>query len=216
MLVCNYCGRNLKNDYDICPGCGASSFKSISMTEQYAINKPPEGGYCIKVESYEKSIKIAKILKWSGILTVIFMILFETPFIIGGMMSMDADAAFGTSFILMSLCTTSIFFIIGVILVVVAHNMKKKALANIERVKKLAKTGVLIKNMPYELRATGTIINGVPINCIEVKYESKNGRLIPLKSEPKYNEVMGGESGTADLLIDPNDFSNYYIDFEIY
>ena len=30
MLVCNYCGRNFKNDYNTCPGCGATTFKRIS------------------------------------------------------------------------------------------------------------------------------------------------------------------------------------------
>ena len=91
MLVCNYCGRNLKKDYEICPGCGASSFKNISMVEQYAINKPPEDGYKIKVESYEKSIKISKILKWIGIGLIIFLVLFDLPFIFGGLMTMKEE-----------------------------------------------------------------------------------------------------------------------------
>ena len=216
MLVCNYCGRNLKKEYDVCPGCGASSFKNISMIEQYTIKKPPKDGYIIKVESYEKSIKISKLLKWIGIILMIVMVLFETPFIIGGMMSMEDDAMFGTSFILISLSSTLIFFLIGIVLIIISIKMKKKALNNIKRVHKLAKEGVLIKNMPYELIPSGTVINGTPIYCIEVKYESKSGTLIPLKSEPKFNRVMGTDDGTVDLLIDANDISNYYIDFEIY
>ncbi len=216
MLKCSYCGRYLKNSYDVCPGCGSSSFKKVSMIESYAVNKPPEGGYKIKVESYEKSIKIGNILKWSGIGAIIFLILFDLPFVLGGIMSMETDAMFGTSFLAISVGVSSVFYAIAIGLIVIGKKMKKKALNNIERVKKLAQTGLLIKNMPYELKETGTIINGNPIYCIEVHYESKSGKLIPLRSEPKYSSVMGNEDGTADLLIDPQDFSNYYIDFEIY
>lgn len=216
MLVCNYCGRNLKNDYDTCPGCGSNSFKKISMTDQYAINTPPKDGYHIKVDSYEKSVKMAKVVKWSGFGLILFMILFDIPFIFGGIMSMDTDASFGASFLIMSLGISSIFYFIAIGMIVFSVKMKKKALNNIERVKQLARTGVLIKNMEYKLQPTGTIINGVPIQCIEVQYESKSGAKIPLRSEPKYSGILGSEDGTADLLIDPKDFSNYYIDFEIY
>ena len=67
--------------------------------------------------------------------------------------------------------------------------MKKKAKNNIARVKNLARSGVLIKNMPYELKNTGTIINGNPVFCIEVQYESKSGKMFPLRSEPKYSGI---------------------------
>ena len=216
MLVCNYCGRNLKNDYEVCPGCGSSSFKKLNMIDQYSINTPPKDGYKIKVESYEKSKRLAKILKWIGIITIIFSISMEIPFLIGGLLTIDQDAGFGASFILISLCTTIPFIFIGIGLVIGSKRSIKKTKANIKRVEKLAKTGVLIKNIPYELKPTGTIINGKPIQYIQVLYESTSGKKIPLDSEPKYNGVMGNKDGTADLLIDPNDISNYYIDFEIY
>lgn len=216
MLVCNYCGRNLKNDYETCPGCGSHSFKKIDMIEQYAINKPPEDGYKIKIESYEKSLKMAKIVKWIGIGLLFFISLFEIPFLLGGFMTINEDVGFGASFIAISLCTTIPFFAVGIGLIVGSIKSKKKAKNNIERVNKLAKTGVLIKNIPYELKPTGTIINGEKIYYIQVLYESKSGKKIPLNSEPKYNTILGDNDGTADLLIDPNDISNYYIDFEIY
>ena len=216
MQVCNYCGRNLKKEYDVCPGCGSSSFKNISMIEQYTINTPPTDGYKIKVDSYEKSIKYSKILKWIGIWLIIFLILFDIPSVLGGLMTMGEDPMFGTSFIAISLCSSAVFYAIGIGLIVAGKKMKKKEKNNIDRVKNLANKGVLIKNMPYELKNTGTIINGNPVYCIEVQYESKSGKMVPLRSEPKYSGILGDEDGTADLLIDPNDFTNYYIDFEIY
>ena len=216
MLVCNYCGRNLKNKYEVCPGCGSNSFRNISIAEAYEINKPPEDGYKIKVESYEKSIKTSKIMKKACIASIILLILFDLPFVLGGIMSMRDDAMFGMSFIAISVGGSSFLYAIAIALLIYSSKMKKEALNNIGRVKKLAKTGLLIKRLPYELVPTGTIINGTPIYCIEIQYESKSGKTITLKSEPKYSNILGDEDGTADLLIDPDDFSNYYIDFEIY
>ena len=70
--------------------------------------------------------------------------------------------------------------------------------------------------MPYELVSSGAIINGQPIYCIQVEYENASGQKIPLKSESKYDNKISNKNGTADLLIDPNDYSNYFIDIEIY
>lgn len=81
---------------------------------------------------------------------------------------------------------------------------------------KLAETGTLIKNLPYKVKPTGTVINGNSIYCIEVIYELKNGTKIPFRSEGKYDGQLSRGDGTVDLLIDPNDHSNYFIDFEIY
>ena len=55
----------------------------------------------------------------------------------------------------------------------------------------------------------------MPVYCIKVLYDN-NGTEVPFVSNPKYSGKLGDIDGTADLLVDPNDFSNYYIDFEIY
>jgi len=94
--------------------------------------------------------------------------------------------------------------------------MKKKAQENILRVKKLAMEGFLVKNMPYKLVSSGTVINNQLIYCIQVEYENPSGQKISLQSEPRYNNKLSDKNGTVDLLIDPNDYSNYYIDLEIY
>ena len=70
--------------------------------------------------------------------------------------------------------------------------------------------------MPYQLVSSGTVINGKPIYCMQVEYENASGEKIPLQSEAKYNNKLSDKDGTADLLIDPDDYSNYYIDVEIY
>ena len=216
MLVCNYCGRNFKKEYETCPGCGASSFKRISMIDQYSINTPPKDGYHIKVDSYEKSIDLAKKVKWGGIAAIIFMIILDIPFVLMGVSSLNSNTNFGSTFLFSSLGISSIFYAIGIGIIIFSYKMKGKALENIKRVKTLARTGVVVKNMPYELKEANIEINGIPVYCIEVQYETKSGNTIPLRSDPKYSGAFGDEDGTADLLIDPYDFSNYYIDFEIY
>ena len=87
---------------------------------------------------------------------------------------------------------------------------------NVDRIKKLSKNGILIKNLPYQLEKNKKYNYGKPIYCIKVLYEIEPGKTLSLKSEPKYLTTLGRSNGTVDLLIDPDDYSNYFIDFEIY
>ncbi len=216
MLVCNYCGRNFKNEFNTCPGCGSTTFNRVSDFGEKVIKKPPEGGYVINVDNFEKSKKMANIVKWIGWGLLIFMITFDLPFLLGGILAGQEDLLFGLTFSITSLVVTIPFVIISIVLISISKSMKKKAQENILRVKKLAKEGVLVKNMPYKLVSSGTVINNQPIYCIQVEYENSSGQKIPLKSEPRYNNKLSNKNGTVDLLIDPDDYSNYYIDLEIY
>ncbi len=216
MLVCNYCGRNFKNDYNTCPGCGSTTFQRISDFGEKVIKKPPEGGYIINVDNYEKSKKIANIFKWIGWILLIFMITFDLPFLLGGILVGKEDFMFGLTFSITSLAVSIPFFIVSIVFIFISKSMKKKAQENILRVKKLAKEGFLVKNMPYNLVSSGTVINNQPVYCIQVEFENSSGQKIPLQSEPRYNNKLSDKNGTVDLLIDPNDYSNYYIDLEIY
>ena len=216
MLVCNYCGRNLKNDYNTCPGCGSTIFQRISDFGEKVIKKPPEGGYIINVDNYEKSKKFANIFMWIGWGSLIFIIMFDLPFLLGGILVGQEDIIFGLTFSITSLAVTIPFVIVSIIFIFISKSMKKKAQENILRVKKLAMEGFLVKNMPYKLVSSGTVINNQPIYCIQVEYESPSGQKISLQSEPRYNNKLSDKNGTVDLLIDPNDYSNYYIDLEIY
>ncbi len=143
------------------------------------------------------------------------MPIFDLPFIVSGISLLDEDYSFGMQFILVSLAISSVFLITGICFIIGAYKVKKNTNKEIERVKKLTKTGMLIKNLSYELVPSGTIINGVTVYCIKVLYDN-NGTEIPFVSNPKYSGKLEDINGTADLLVDPNDFSNYYIDFEIY
>ena len=103
MLVCNYCGRNFKNEFNTCPGCGSTTFNRVSDFGEKVIKKPPEGGYVINVDNFEKSKKIANIVKWIGWGLLIFMITFDLPFLLGGILAGQEDLLFGLTFSITSL-----------------------------------------------------------------------------------------------------------------
>ena len=216
MQICNYCGRNLKKEYDTCPGCGSTSFKKTNDFGEKVIKTPPKGGYVISTNNYQKSDNIGKIVICVSLIFLVFSVLFDIPFILGGLLAGQDDVLFGLTFSLTSLATTIPFIIISVVAIIIGKNIRKKAKNNIKRVQKLAKEGILVKNMPYELVSSGTVINGQTVYCIKVEYENASNQKIPLTSEAKYDNKIANKNGTADLLIDPNDYSNYFIDIEIY
>ena len=51
---------------------------------------------------------------------------------------------------------------------------------------------------------------------VQVIYEIEKGKTKCFESEPKYLTALGRDDGTVDLLVDPDDYSNYFVDFEIY
>ena len=224
MLVCNYCGRNLKNRYESCPGCGSNSFQERASIGECVITTPPQDGYHVDLTNYYKEKKIANIFKWIGIIFLIIVLLGVLPFIVIGFIlpfGVESEVAgeaaqvsvmmivFAVA-ILVPSAAIPIGFIIG------GRHFKKKADAEADRVEKLSKTGILIKNLPYEQVPTGTIINGREIYALKVHYRDQTGNEKFLISNPKYDNVTYNPSGTADLLLDPNNADNYFIDLEIF
>ena len=219
MYKCNYCGRYFKNQYDVCPGCGSTHFESKSFLGEKVIKTPPKGGYTIQVKDYQKGLTGMKIVKWVGIAIIAFTILGTLPFFLIGLLMIINDpeeAGMGLAFILFPVLVNVMTIAIGALMIYIPKKAEKKNKEEIARVQKLAQTGTLIKNIPYELTKSNITDTNGPIYQIKITYKNANGEDIPLISNPKYGGVLGSKSGTADLLIDENDYSNYYIDFEIY
>ena len=82
----------------------------------------------------------------------------------------------------------------------------------------LEKNGVLYRNMSYKLKYLGsTNDDNRDLFCYEVDFTLPNGSVVILtsetiKSETYYNQP---QTGQIDVLIDPNNYNNYYIDFNI-
>lgn len=190
MYVCNYCKRVLKDTYEKCPGCGGSSFSTKSYLGETIINNPPKDGYKISIRNYKKKIRDLNILIVVGIIFTIFLLIIFFPFFVFPIM-------------------------FGIIIISLLVKTKKKVKKDIKKIEKLCKKGILVKGMKYKIVNTGTMVAGHYYKCIEVNYKNVNGIEIPLYSETKY-DIDKHKKDTVDLLIDPDDYSNYFIDYEIY
>ena len=212
MQVCNYCGRVLKNHFDICPGCGSSDLKKLEKDGQLVIDIPPEGGYHIDMSFLEQQREKYGAMKIWGIAILSFFIVLSIV-----MISEDfvTDGFFEMLFV-------SFLFImgppilLGIVLIFVGSKKKKEYSNHMIALKKLTMSGVLIKNMKYELEDSGYVKHGKKGYRIKVLYEDEKGNTIPLLSDIKYLSSTDDLDQTADLLIDLNDYSNHYIAFEIY
>lgn len=85
----------------------------------------------------------------------------------------------------------------------------------VKRLNVLANTGVLVKNLQYTMEPTGVRINDREILAITVDYTLPTGSKIHLVGDPRYDRQQSDADGLVDLLIDPSDNSNFYIDFNI-
>lgn len=90
-----------------------------------------------------------------------------------------------------------------------------KANKRIKGILKLNQTGKLVKNLPYRLEDTGTVINGVAIQRPVVEYVLPSGVNVTLRGDARYDRKTFDSDGMVDLLIDENNPENYFIDFEI-
>lgn len=219
MYRCDYCKRYLKKKYDTCPGCGSDKFTRMESYDYMVIKEPPEGGYKVNLENYKIQKKPYSIPKWVMLIFLIISVLFCTVFIKTGIELIQEDGFAIAGGILF------IFFALLMIISIITTTKKelkpfkdeeKKIENNMDKIKQLEKKGILVKNLPYELKIVDKKQVGKKIYYIHVVFEIEKGRTLSLKSEPRYLGALGRENGTVDVLIDPDDYSNYYIDFEIY
>jgi hypothetical protein len=213
MYKCNYCNRHLKKKYDKCPACGSNSFEKINNIGQYVINTPPKDGYKINLKNYKIQKMPGKFLLIGTLIIVLNLIAMVSFFTIGGYETNEEiifSLVFLAIFIILALiCTFRIFR--------EANNIMGPVNKNIKKAKELSKNGILIKNLTYKIKPVDKRIKGPrTIYKIQVIYEVEKGVTKNFESEPKYLNALGRDDGTVDLLLDPNDYSNYYIDFDIY
>lgn len=110
-------------------------------------------------------------------------------------------------FLLIPVFVGLIFALLGGFFVFKNHKIIKK-------IKYLSNNGKLVKGIPYTLEDSNVYENGTQLKKIVVNYTLPNGVTRRLVSDLKSN-YYGNNDGFVDLLIDPNDENNYFIDFEI-
>lgn len=114
-----------------------------------------------------------------------------------------------SKWLLLILLFPVIFITIGGVILI--KNVKK-----VKTIKKLAVGGILVKGIPYELVYTNISVNNVRLQAISINYKFPDGSVRNLRGLPLYKGVMHNyDSGLCDLLYDPSNYDNYYIDFEI-
>ncbi|MDR2336681.1 MAG: hypothetical protein LBE03_01090 [Candidatus Nomurabacteria bacterium] len=113
-----------------------------------------------------------------------------------------------TTFLLPFAILPLIFILIFVIHCINIHRKVKK-------IHYLERYGILVKDLPYEMQDSGMVVNDVPIKRIAIEYTLQDGTKTFLFGEKRLDNKLGDADGKVDMLIDPNDQSNYYIDFNI-
>ena len=206
MYICNYCKKKIEKKVEIYPNCGGSSFSESAYLGETIIRKPPNGSYIVNDEIFKSRLKHIKRSTFMGIVISIAITIFFAPFILIAILIFSTPIQKDTSTLIL---TTIPFMIdIGIIIIIIIYNIsaRRKLKKEKETVKYLTKNGILVKELPFE------IISSDSQNLtIKITYQNANGVKIPLTSD-----VKKMKQETVDLLIDPNDYSNYFIDFEIY
>ncbi len=85
----------------------------------------------------------------------------------------------------------------------------------IKKIEELNFKGKLIKNLPYRMEDTNMSVNNVPIRRPVVEYTLSTGSVVMLEGDQRNDRKFADADGFVDIVIDENDLSNYYIDFEI-
>ncbi len=217
MFICEYCGRHLKKKYDKCPACGGASFKKVQNIGEEIIKEPPEGGYKVNLNNFKLERKGGIPAIIVGLWVLGFGAVFCSVFAFVGMGANDTGFPMGYIFVAFAIIA---FISIGKMAFTFFKESGKSIQGSnkdINKVKYLAKNGILIKNLKYKVKPVkGTIQGDKTVYRIQVLYEIEKGKTKCFESEPKYLTALGRDDGTVDMLIDPNDYSNYFIDFEIY
>lgn len=190
MVVCKYCDRIFKEKVNVCPGCGGKSFSNKAFSSEIVIETPPKGGYLLDDSVYDHKIRYLNF--------IIFITVFFTLFL---------------SIFLFSIAY--LIFFIGIIILFFSYRKKNIIMDDWKKLDILSQKGVLIKGISYEIVETGASLFGQKQKSYKVIYKESNGVETPLCQRVIHSEEME-KSDTVDLLIDPEDSSNYFIDLEIY
>lgn len=214
MLKCNYCGRLFKRSYESCPGCGAAQFKNAENSNNIVISNPPEGGYNnLSGGIIEKVVFVVSLF----FIVIGISVMFESVGVaIICFVSLMFDGSELALMLPVLIFSTLMTMGIGLVFLKVGGFLRRRIKHAKYKREILRTSGILIKNMTYDIVDTGNIINGDRVYAIKVVYIDPNGVEIPLVSKKEYKGHVLDNDGGVDLLIDPDDYTNYYIDFEIY
>ncbi len=98
--------------------------------------------------------------------------------------------------------------VIPIFSIVIAVVNIMKANKRIKEILKLNQTGKLIKNLPYRLEDTGTVINGVKIQRPVVEYVLPSGVNVTLYGDARYDQKTFDSDGIVESKRHHGAFNN--------
>ena len=119
----------------------------------------------------------------------------------------DFESSFSFIFLLFSL--------IPIVFVLIGASQIKRYIKKLKDIKTLANTGILVKGVPYLVTNSSYSVNDRPIKCFKASYTFPDGKTKELVSPPAFDRVLQDGDGRCDLLYDPNNYDNYFLDLEI-
>lgn len=109
----------------------------------------------------------------------------------------------------------ALFLILPIVFIAIGGANIASVQKRIKKIKYLEQNGTLIKGLTYTMEPTNFTVNGRQVMRPAVDYQLPSGSVVHLQGDPRHDNVSFDNDGLVDLLIDVNDPSNYYIDFEI-
>ena len=203
MRICNYCGRGFRKDIESCPGCGSNSFTEHPNRGEYVITTPPKRGYSIRTTYYTQNLLMVTLL----VILDFFVALSFTRAVVDEVIHYGFITAIND---LIANWFILLFIIIPILLIVWGLGKMNELNEKIAKLRIISFNGVLVKHLPYTLEQISE-----KQYLIKIEYETPSGQMINLVSEPKGDDFIHDADGKADLLIDPNDYSNFFIEVNI-
>ena len=120
-----------------------------------------------------------------------------------------------TSSLRIFLIAMSSLFLVPIVFTLIGLFGMRRVSNRIKKMNELATYGKLIRGLEFETIPSSTYINGRNVPQIKIKYQMPDGTIRELISDKRYDMIDGAYGKTVDLLIDENDPSTYYIDFNI-
>lgn len=108
-----------------------------------------------------------------------------------------------------------IFLLIPLIFVVIGAVFIKSYLKKSKSLKTLASNGILVKGIPYQIIDSNVTVNNRVLKCFSITFTFPNGTTKNIVSEPANDHILYDHDGKCDLLYDPNNYENYFLDLEI-
>ena len=207
MYICTNCKRYFKSDCYTCAKCGSSQLEKVSDLAKGEFDTPPDGGYIVNLKDYDYEIE-------NGTVTLIVGCFFVAC-------AVNDYFASRPNFSTLVIILLLFFIIFAAWCIITGASTRIKANKSKRKVEALSKNGLLIKGLPYQIELVERSFKNVkPIQAYRIKvfYKNNSGLESIFISNKKLdnNDMLSSSYDTADLLLDPNDYSNYFVDFEIY